>query len=412
MVFSMSDKNIKLMAVLFTAWVQGLCITLIPGSSFIYKSIDRHAITDQQYGILFLPLIVGSIVINLLFRKIVLRFQPRYVFRVSIIFHLVFVVLWGGLSLTVDHNALSFFLLCASNLCLGIGFGLLITFLNLMAVQLYPEKRDAVLAALHGVIGIGAAISPQILQALFAKGNWLWSGWLIVILFGIVFVINLILKLDREDVEKIKQHMLGTIAKSGTSLPRGPKIFLIAVFFYGIIEAMVSNWCGVFLIEEKSFSYASATGALSSFWLFITVGRIFATAYSIKFDSRKIFVLSPIVMIAGLFGMIIYQQEKWTFMIFALIGLGCSYFFPLAVSLATTYFDLWREKIAGFSVVSLMAGVGVGSSLTGLLRNIKWFDLKECFLGASFIAGIMFAVVYYLFFLSKMSCSFEKRKLS
>ena len=404
----MHGKKIKLSVILFTAWVQGLCITLIPGSSFIYKAVERHAISDQQYGILFLPLIIGSIVINLFFKKIILRFRPQHVFRLSIFFHFAFVVLWSGLGISVAHNFLSFILLCASNLCLGVGFGLLITFLTLMAVQLYPDKRDAVLAALHGVIGVGAALLPQVLQLLFAKSNWLWSGILIVSLFGLVFLINFILKIDYEETEKIKQHMLKSIEKSNATWPLGPKIFLGAIFCYGIIEAMVSNWCGVFLIEEKSFSYASATVALSSFWLFITAGRIFATIYSIKFDSRKIFMISPLIIIAGLFAMIAYQQEKATFLIFALMGLGCSYFFPLAVSLSTTYFDLWREKIAGYSVVSLMAGVGVGSSLTGLLRNLNWVNLNQCFLGASMISGIMFIVATYLFFFSKMSCSYRR----
>lgn len=384
----------KLLFFYGVALFQGLCITLLPASNFIYKSAATHAITDQQYGFIFLPMVIASILVNLKFRKILHRFQAVQTYYLGLLFHIPLILFWMALAWTSGNNALSFGLLIASDICLGIGFGILITVLNLCVVELYPEKRDIYLAGLHAVVGIGAALSPFIIQSCYDHGQWVWTGLVYLALAAVIFLISMTtgviqMKLTEDPDAEAEKPL------PPAQIPLQAKLLMLGVFFYGVIEATVGNWSTVYLLDTKEFSPQNTSMALSLFWLFITVGRILTTVYAMKADARKPYRLAPWIICLGVIALIFYRQESLTAPIFILIGLGCSCFFPLSVSFVTKTCDSLRDRLAAYTVAALMSGVGAGSFLTGQFRNMGWIDLNQAFAAVAGCAVIMICLLFF-----------------
>ena len=155
------------------AFVQGICLILLPASSFLFKSAAHHGLTDQQYGNLFLPMILSASAATLAFAALDIRWGKRRLFRAGFVSNLLFLLLSGAAFFTEKSNGLTFGLLFGANFFLGLGFGLFVTVLNVLTVAYFPEKRDTVLTGLHSFLGIGAAAAPVMVENALRYSSWL-----------------------------------------------------------------------------------------------------------------------------------------------------------------------------------------------------------------------------------------------
>lgn len=377
------------------ALFQGMCITLAPASNFIYKSASAHGITDQQYGFMFLPMVIASVWVNLRFRPILHRLKTANTYLTGLIAHFPLVIFWMCLSFTERSNGASFAMLLISNIFLGAGFGILITVLNLCVVELYPEKRDMFLAGLHAVVGVGASLSPWIIHFCLHHGHWVLTGFFYLAVASAILLLSLttsVIRIELTEDPAVRKEIPAPLQP----LPLEARFFILAIFLYGTIEASLGNWSTIFLMDVKGFRPETASLALSLFWFFITVGRVLTTLYAVKGDARKPYRLAPWVILAGLTALTFYGRESLTAPIFILIGLGCSCFFPLTVSFITKKYDGMRDRLAAYTIVGLMSGVGAGSLLPGILRDLKWMELNQFFIADMACAGAIIAILLYL----------------
>lgn len=383
------NRFFKISLYYFSAFLQGLCIILISGSSFILKSPAANAITDQQYGILFLPMIIMAVLVTWFFKKILNRLGEETLFYTGALTNVLFLAALYGVEKAAGNNALSFQLLCISNFFLGIGFGVFISVLNVLSIELFPRKRDSILAGLHGCLGIGAALSPLLISFFYARGFWSGSAVFTAALFAALIFAA---KISAAPVPAVHLHQ--SRPHSHGPFPPGILLFMAALFFYGVTESMLGNWTVSYLVEEKHFSTAIVSWVLSIFWFFITVGRLLATWLVIKIDPRYLYRLSPLVIIASLAAILSTHSEAKVLYFYVAVGLGCSYFFPLSISLSSQYFDRWRDQLASLCVASLMTGVGFGSTFTGLLRDHFGVPLQTSFMGAAVSAALAFIAAF------------------
>lgn len=377
------------------ALFQGMCITLVPASNFIYKSASAHAITNQQYGLIFLPMVIASVWVNLRFRPILHRLRTVKTYMTGLLAHFPLVIFWILLFFTESSNGASFVMLLVSNVFLGIGFGLLITVLNLCVVELYPAKRDMFLAGLHAVVGVGASLSPWIIQFCLRHGHWVLTGFFYLAVAGVILLLSVTTSVIRVELTE-DPAVRREIPAPAQPLPLEARLFILAIFLYGTIEASLGNWSTVFLMDLKGFRPETVSLALSLFWLFITVGRVLTTFYAVKGDARGPYRLAPWMILAGLTALIFYRRESLTAPIFIFLGLGCSCFFPLTVSFITKKYDAMRDRLAAYTVVGLMSGVGAGSLLPGLLRDLKWLELNQFFMAGMACAAAIIMILLYL----------------
>ena len=365
------------------AFGQGICLVLIPASSFIFKSPDANGITDRQYGLLFLPMVAGTIAAAVFFKAIARRFGDGKIYYAGFLANAFYLVILRFVEKAAGRNLLSFGLLLGANLFLGIGFGLLVSVLNLLCVELFTRNRDSILTGLHSFLGIGAAAAPLLVGFFYARGTW--TQGLLVVFGGLALLLLLSAALGAARLTggECAGETASPAAFSLPPLPLGAWMFLVTIFFYGIAESIIGNWSSIYLHREKGFSIQTASLALSTFWLFVTVGRLLTAFLAIKIDARHLYRFSPVFMALSLLAIILTRAESRILFFYVAAGLACSCFFPFSISLSTRYFNAWRGRLSSMAVAALMLGAGVGSSAVGFLRDRKVINLSQAFLAAA-----------------------------
>jgi FHS family glucose/mannose:H+ symporter-like MFS transporter len=391
------SKLVKVTVYYQSAFLQGVCLILVPAASFIFKSPARHGLTDQQYGMLFLPMISGAILATVFFKKILTQLREEKLFYLGFLSNIFYL----GILFMAEHASrgreAAFFLLLAANLFLGLGFGLLVSVLNLLVVELFPRKRDSIVTGLHAFLGIGASVAPLLANFFYSRN--FWTGGLLLSLAVVCFfaLVSFLLRAAQVPVEsRPKGHEKVRNRSYRTHLPGGILLFLLTIFFYGIAESIIGNWSTVYLMEEKAFSVQTVSLALSTFWLFMTLGRLIATLVVIKFDPRYLYRFSPFLVMLSLAAIILTCAESRILFFYVAVGIGCSYFFPFSISLSTQYFDAWRERLSSLAIAALMLGVGIGSSMTGLLYNSGLIHLSHAFMTAVGCSALIAWTAYWL----------------
>lgn len=393
----MKFRAIKLVLAYAAAFLQGVFLLLIPAGGPYFKSTVRSVgLTDAQYGSLFLTLIAGAILATFGFDRLRSKFGKLGVYWLGVGANVVFALILSMLAFTgVQGNAAGYGSLLTANAFLGFGFGMFISALNLMVIDMFPDHRNAAVTGLHSLLGTGSAVAPLFLNYLMERNFWgvlPVAGILLIVVLGIT---ESMLSFDAENARLEKENGFVTESGSGAGhLTLGAFGFMAAVFLYGICESMIGNWSTFYLIETKGFSDKISALALSLFWGFVTAGRILAALLTLKVDARIFYRISPWIVLLGLLLLLRSREESDVPLCYALLGLGCSYFFPLTVSLATHTFDSYRQKLTAWIVAGLMAGVGVGSCLVGWLKNQSLLELNQSFHGAA-VCMLVLAVISF-----------------
>lgn len=377
-----------------SAFLQGLCLILVPAAGFILKSPEHNRISDGQYGALFLALIAGVILVTFLTKRLIKTIGKERIFYLGFLHNILFLV-FLALASPMASPFLGWAVLLLSNFFLGVGFGLLVGVLNLLCVELFPENRNAVITGLHACLGIGAAAAPLLVNFMYMRGIWM-SGLISLALSLSLFAAGSYFLKPVPVVSLAVSQGVGSGASKVSSLPCGAMLFLLTIFFYGLVEAIIGNWSTVYLMDEKGFSLRTSSLALSTFWFFMTTGRVLASVLMIKMDARALYRISPLVMVVSLLAIILTNHESRVLWFYISVGLGCSYFFPVSISLSTQYFDSWRDDLASLAVAALMLGTGVGSFAVGLFYDKRAIQLGHAFASAAACSVMLAASALFL----------------
>ncbi|MFT5206470.1 MAG: fucose permease [Candidatus Omnitrophota bacterium] len=372
------------------AFLQGICLPLISASSFIFHS-EPYQLSHSQYGLVFLFMVFASLSIALCFRAIS-RFCGRPLcFLMGWAGHLVFLALLAWSSRFENNSDALFYLLLIANIFFGGGFSLLLTVISAELVDRFPLKREVNLTLLHGILGLGAALSPTLVAYFFNIKLWpsvflFWCGVMFVV--GIATIVTKTLPcLVEEPVSNGLPKVRVNILAYG---------FGLALIVYGTAEAMAANWTILFITQAKQLDFGFASLCLTLFWASVTAGRL-CLPLLIKIIPVKILYLnSPWIMAVGLFGLCNSSNTLSIAASIAITGLGCSYFYPLSVSFATQYFDQHREFMISLTLAGLMIGVGIGSSGIGWLRDANYLDLDKVFYVAAWSAAALGLIAFTL----------------
>ena len=374
-----------------SAFLQGLTIVVLPAASSIFKNPEENAISDAQYGLLTLPMILSAILSTVFLKEILSFLGKRKIYFYSILANISYLLLLAASYYSKGDGFKSFFLLLGANFMLGLGFGLLVSVLNIYAVALNPNKSDALLTGLHSCLGMGAALSPQFVT--FAHSFGLWQAASLGI--GIAFFVLMLGSFPFVAKDTEKGEKLQSTEKTNPKLPIGIYFFLSFIIAYALIETIVFYWTSEYLSLEKGLSLEDSLRALSIFWLMITLGRVTASLLSLKLNGWYLYLFSPLAIFLGLFLLLSFEGTT-VLWVYVILGLGCSYFFPFSLSLAVRSYPRYQERISGLSVAALMLGVGMCNFFVGYLKNNAYLNLNQAFGGA---LGISFLLLWGVFFL-------------
>jgi fucose permease len=367
--------------------VQGLALVSFPAAATILTAADGYGLSSSQYGGIFLPLFVGSVLASLLAPALARLRGLRTVLIVGFAANGASMATFALSSAMTGIPGVAYAMVLLATGLLGIGFGATLTAINAFAAGFFPRRGETAITALHTLLGTGTALAPLIV-ALLAKGGqwWLLPVALAVAALGLALLaFTQTLRIPAEDDQS---STLGAAAVA-RALPMRSWIWLAFALLYGICETLFGNWGTVYLHQQRSVSPADANLALAVFWAAVTIGRLLVAVLSIKIPPSVIFRALPALIVIALVCVAVASGATSGVLAFALAGLACSACLPLSIGTASEETPAFVETISGWMVAAYMMGYGIGAFAVGPVRQLGDLQLSAVYYGATMIAAAM-----------------------
>jgi len=267
--------------------------------------------------------------------------------------------------------------------------GALSTGINALVADANPETRARALNALHGVYGIGAAISPLLIGALLANGvAWRWalggSGLIWLLYAGIAW------RFSSANGER-KQHNSAKYSL-WVMLQRGPflALFLIAFSYNGVAWSLL-GWIALFMQQSAGFSTILSLSMISVFYVALTVGRFLCAAFA----ERAGYSITLLILAVGIsltYPLVVLSANPWIVSVGVfLTGLSLSGLFPMALAYGTRLYPAQSGAVSGVLSVAMTLGSMIPPFWTGIIAE-QW-----SFQGA---LGVNYVMVLPLIFIA------------
>jgi fucose permease len=360
--------------------LQGLALVSFPASSVVLKQM--HGFTDAQYGAIFLPQVAAAVLGALAGGSCATRWGLKTLLWLALLVNGLSQLLLAATAGAPSEAA--FGLVLAGTACLGFGFGLSGAPLNGLPPLFFPERRDTAIVALHTLLGLGLALGPWIANPFIMNGIWVGFP---LLLAGLATLLALAAGLERFPQPRTVTESAVPEAMPMADpmpLPQAPPhtgnghpvrtasfwLFAMSCVLYAFAEGTFGNWAVLYLQDVKQLPPTIAAGALSAFWAAIVGGRLLTSILVLRVAPQFIWLGLPVAMIAA-FELLPYADTPFLgIACFAFAGLACSAFFPLSIGLASKRFEQHVPWVSSMLIAALMVGVGLGSYVIGVLREL------------------------------------------
>lgn len=247
--------------------------------------------------------------------------------------------------------------------------GALSTGINALVADANPETRARALNALHGVYGIGAAISPLLIGALLEGGlAWRWalggSGAIWLLYAGIAWHFS-----DQGEGRKQQESASYSLWRM---LRRGPflALFFIAFSYNGVAWSLL-GWIALFMQERAGFSTILSLSMISVFYVALTTGRFLCAAFA----ERAGYGITLLILAVGIsltYPLVVLSVNPWivTVGVF-LTGLSLSGLFPMALAYGTRLYPAQSGAVSGVLSVAMTLGSMIPPFWTGIIAE-QW----------------------------------------
>lgn len=370
--------------------LQGMTLVAFPASSTILTSPDYFHLTSTQYGSLFLPQALFSIMTALFNPWLRRHFGSKNTLLIGVGANLCSMMLLVLSALFEDTQALSFCVLLLATSCLGLGFGTLVPTINRMAEELYPSSSNMIILALNALLGVGTTLSPVFI-ALFSHLGFWWGLPLMLSLALLGLLAAAVKTALPEEHSALSAHHQGHLTTLG-------RIFIAFAFLYGIIETLNGNWVSIYLRQHMGASLNIQALALTAFWGMVTFGRVFFSAMSKFLSEQLAFQIAPFlsaiafVIIASL----VPGQNALAVAAFGLIGFGCSVLLPLAISFGGEQLKAFAPSVPGMIISSYLLGYAVAAFGVGPLQDFTHITLRGVYLAGAGLACLLGFLSIYI----------------
>lgn len=360
--------------------LQGLTLVSFPASSAVLKQM--HGFTDAQYGAIFLPQVAAAVLGALVGGSLATRWSLKTLLWLALLVNALSQLLLAATAGLPSEAA--FGLVLAGTACLGLGFGLSGAPLNGLPPLFFPERRDTALVALHTLLGLGLALGPWLANPFIMRSYWIGFP---LLLAGLAAFLALATWLEHfpQDLGGASGNLPEAMPMADPMpLPQAPPhatdahpartasfwLFAAICVLYAFAEGTFGNWAVLYLQDVKQLPPTVAAGALSVFWAAIVGGRLLTSILVLRMSPQVIWLVLPLAMIVA-FELLPYADTPFLgIACFAFAGLACSAFFPLSIGLASKRFEQHVPWVSSMLIAALMVGVGLGSYVIGVLREL------------------------------------------
>ena len=277
---------------------------------------------------------------------------------------------------------LSFFLLGAgrvitalvfASLLTGVGFGWVDANCNAVMVDLHHDDSAKYLGFLHGGFGVGALIAPILITALLTFNDWHAVSYIFGVILAITAVVFILL------LSAAKKGVPAPVAEPKLTLAgvksflfhRKNVLMLVCIMLYSVSQAGFLVW----IVRYMTLQYnAESLGsvALSLYWVFGTISRIFAPRLKIR--PLVLFLLG--VVLTCVFQTIGVLSGSAIVMCIAgaATGLVSGHCVPMILSVANADNPGNSSLISSSFLVSIYATNSISSLFMGALAS--WTNLN------------------------------------
>lgn len=257
----------------------------------------------------------------------------------------------------------------------GFGFGMVETLIGTIVISGITHGTGAAMSRLEVFFGIGALAMPAIASQFIAFGWWRLA-FPIISLFAAITVIawlrgsfgtlDTVLG-EREHRGNNQPHSSNSPkvkSSKASSIGNWKLLVLFIVFFFIYVgtEMSLANFLPSMFIERLGLTQVEAAFSVTCFWLAMATGRLFTGNIADRYGYGVFVALSSLVATVLLCVFPLIKDTAVAFVIIALLGLGMSGIFSIALVFASKMMPGTEE-----STTSLLIGAGgVGGALLPL----------------------------------------------
>jgi fucose permease len=242
----------------------------------------------------------------------------------------------------------------------GLGGGEMDGGVNGLFLDLFPNNRGRGLSALHLFYGVGALLSPLFVGLLVEAG----VAWQAIVLATAVVMLPVAVLYTVTDMPTGHHE----VAETGSRIRVGfapPLVALaIAIGCYVAAEVGVSSWLVQFLAAAP---LRVATGALSLFWLGLTLGRLTSAVAGDRFDYLRFAVGASVVSGLALFGAVAVPDLTVSVVLMTIVGFAFGPIYPLIMTVAGERFPGRTAAVSGLLSGSAVVGGTLYPPVMGFL---------------------------------------------
>jgi MFS transporter, FHS family, glucose/mannose:H+ symporter len=373
---------------------QGLALVSFPAAATILTAASGYGLSSSQYGGIFLPLFVGSVLASLLAPALARQRSLRTVLIAGFAANGASMAIFALSSAVTGVPGVAYAMVLAATGLLGLGFGATLTAINAFASSFFPKHGETAVTALHTLLGTGTALAPLIVALLAKAGQW----WLLPVAIAVaalglaLLALTQPLRIPAEDDRSAALKATAVVR----ALPSRSWVWMAFALLYGICETLFGNWGTVYLHQQRSLPPATANLALAVFWAAVTVGRLLVAVVSTRIAPSAIFRVLPLLIAIALVYVATADGATSGVLAFAFAGLACSACLPLSIGSASGEIPRFVETISGWMVAAYMMGYGIGAFAVGPLRQVGSLELSAVYYGATVIAAAMVALAAVL----------------
>ncbi len=265
------------------------------------------------------------------------------------------------------------------------------TGINALISDANRATRARALNTLHGVYGVGAAVSPLIIGYLIDQGlQWRWAlGGLGVIWLIYSLVAYGIFRRTPNDEQGSKGQRLDLAMLRG-----GPFLALfVAGFIYNGVAVSLLGWVAVFMKQSAGSSTLLSVSLISVFYVALTIGRFFCAAYA----ERIGYATTLLILAIGItvtYPLVVVTVNPWVVAVGVfLTGLSFSGLFPTILAYGSRLYPEQTGTLSGTLSIALTIGSMVPPLWTGVIAS-RWSFQAALGINYVMVLPLIFIALY------------------
>ncbi len=276
----------------------------------------------------------------------------------------------------------AFWMLCLWSVPYGLGAGSVDAALNNYVALNYSSRH---MNFLHGMWGVGAAISPYVMSFCLTGGYGWQSGYRSIAIAQMALTAILFISLPLWK----KQSAIAEAEKTGRPKRlaeivniRGVAFMLVAFFGHCALEGVAGLWAASFLALHRGVSAETAASYASLFYIGMTAGRFASGLVSDKIGDRNMIRIGLGVVILGIIAVWLPIESTWLCLNgLVVIGVGCAPIYPAIIHATPYNFGSGNSQaVIGVQMASAYTGTTFMPPLFGLLAENIGIWLYPAFL--------------------------------